>query len=378
MHRGAQIEEALASVAPAAVPAFRRRDASHGLRQECRSGTAFQRGARCGAGVHPRDAPTRWRPCRARSRERRTVPSETSRAGRTLSRKPGQPGSRTRVPRGREDGINRGTAELRSDSQKSLLDANRDSDDESYHAMVAQLAIGLDDNRSFREALEALTSKHPRTAATHYFAAIAAAMDERWEQAEDEIREAERLGLPHEAVESFLASGVHSRANVWSTRATPCICSSRGLWACCCCSSRDGFYPAGCCCRSSERIQMFSPPMRNGPYETIYRTLINCAGVYYYVSLPFVVVLVFGGTAAAVYGVRNDWPNANQTRAVPRDRCRSDCSSKCCSPCSSRLQRTIQDARSRRSKRPHSGSSRASGPERRHAGGGRDPHYAGD
>jgi Zn-dependent protease with chaperone function len=34
----------------------------------------------------------------------------------------------------------------------------------------------------------------------------------------------------------------------------------------------------------------------------IYRALINCAGAYYYLSLPFVLVLVVGGTAAIVYG----------------------------------------------------------------------------
>ena len=34
----------------------------------------------------------------------------------------------------------------------------------------------------------------------------------------------------------------------------------------------------------------------------VYRALINCAGAYYYLSLPFVVVLVVGGTAAVVYG----------------------------------------------------------------------------
>jgi len=97
---------------------------------------------------------------------------------------------------------------------KEAARGNRDSDDDSYHALAAQIAIGLDDTGSFREAVEALTSKHPGTPATHYFAAIAAAMDGRWEQAEREIREAERLGLPHEAAERFLASGVHSRANV--------------------------------------------------------------------------------------------------------------------------------------------------------------------
>jgi hypothetical protein len=36
--------------------------------------------------------------------------------------------------------------------------------------------------------------------------------------------------------------------------------------------------------------------------RNVYRTLITCAAAYYYVSLPFVVVLVLGGAAAVVYG----------------------------------------------------------------------------
>ena len=185
---------------------------------------------------------------------------------------------------------------------KESARANRDPDDESYHAMVAQLALGLDDNRSFREAAEALASQHPRTTATHYFAAIAAAMDGRWEQAEGEIREAERLGLPHEAAERFLASGVHSRANVWRyARYTAYLLVAWivGLLL---------LFVAGRVLSSKmlSSIERADPNVLASDAErslrSVYRRLINCAGAYYYVSLPFVVVLVLGGAAAVVYG----------------------------------------------------------------------------
>jgi hypothetical protein len=205
---------------------------------------------------------------------------------------------------------------------KEAARANGDADDESYHAMVAHLAIGVDDNRSFREAVEALTSKHPRTAAAHYFAAIAAAMDERWEHAEDEIREAERLGLPREAAESFLATGVHSRANVWRyARYTAYLLVA---WA----VGLLLLFVAGrlLSSRMLLSIERTDPTVLSTDAErslrSIYRTLINCAGAYH-ASLPFVVVLVLGGAAAVVW-VRDDWPSANQTGGVPRDRCRGD------------------------------------------------------
>lgn len=180
--------------------------------------------------------------------------------------------------------------------------SQKDPADESYHVMVAQLALGLGDKRSFREAVEALRGRGPGTAATHYFAAIAAAMDERWEEAEDEIREAERLGLSHEVAERFLATGVHSRANVWRyARYTAYLLvmwivgllllflggrllSKRVLL------SIEGADP-NVLASDTERS-----------LRSLYRTLINCVGAYYYLSLPFVVVLVIGGAGAVVYG----------------------------------------------------------------------------
>ena len=147
-----------------------------------------------------------------------------------------------------------------------------------------------------------MTSKFPQTMAAHYFAAIAAAMDERWEHAEDEIREAERLGLPHEAAESFLATGVHSRANVWRyARYTAYLLVA---WA----VGLLLLFVAGrlLSSRMLSSIEGADPNVLATDAErslrSIYRTLINCAGAYYYVSLPFVVVLVLGGAAAVVYG----------------------------------------------------------------------------
>jgi len=185
---------------------------------------------------------------------------------------------------------------------KEAAGLNHDPEDESYDATVAQLALGVDDNLSFRQAVEALTQKHRQTVQAHYFAAVAGILDGRWEHAEDEIREAERLGLPHEAAERILASGVHTRANVWRyVRYTGYLLVGwvAGLLV---------LFAAG---RLLSRwtlswIERSDPNVLATDSEQsvrrIYRALINCAGAYYYLSLPFVVVLVVGGTAAVVYG----------------------------------------------------------------------------
>jgi len=184
---------------------------------------------------------------------------------------------------------------------KEAAQMNRDPDDDAYDAMVAQLAIGLEDQASFRLALDTLRSKYPRAASTHYFSAVAAAIDGYWEHAEDEIREAERLGLSHEAAESFLASGVHTRASAW--RYARYAGYLFAAWA----VGLVLLFVAGRLLSSwtLSSIERVDPNVLATDSERslrrIYRTLINCAGAYYYLSLPFVLVLVVGGTAAIVY-----------------------------------------------------------------------------
>lgn len=185
---------------------------------------------------------------------------------------------------------------------KEAAASNPDREDESYVALVAQLAFGLNDNNSFRGAVTVLKSNHPGTMATHYFSAIAAVLDEQWEQAESEIREAERLGLPKDTVEHFLASGVHTRANGW--RYARYVGYLFGVWA----AGLLLLFVAGRLLsrRMLSSIERADPNVLANDAERslrrVYRTVITCAGAYYYVSLPFVLVLVVGGVAAVVYG----------------------------------------------------------------------------
>lgn len=163
------------------------------------------------------------------------------------------------------NGITTSTADLKAafGLAKEAAQANRDPEDDAYDAMVAQLALGLQDKTSFRLAVDALNTKHPRAASTHYFAAVAAAIDGRWEQAETRFAKRSVSGSRTKPPKhSSLQACIRGRM-CGDTRAIPGICSSRGRRACCSCSSPDGFSPAGRCHRSSERIRMFSRRIRN-------------------------------------------------------------------------------------------------------------------
>jgi Zn-dependent protease with chaperone function len=176
------------------------------------------------------------------------------------------------------------------------------SDDPSYSLLVAEIALGLKNELEFRQATQNLVQKYPDPMATHYFNAIRLAMDESWIAAEDEIKKAQRLGLPPQAVEQFLASGIHTRATAW--RWAYYALYVVAAWAC-------GLFLLFVAGKVSSMltlrfIETSDPNSHVSEAEAalrrFYRGLINIAGSYYYVSIPVVIFLVLTVTGSIVYG----------------------------------------------------------------------------
>jgi len=146
-----------------------------------------------------------------------------------------------------------------------------------------------------------MTPNFPEEVATHWLAAIRAASDGEWQLAEREIREAGRLGLPDAMVESFLASGVRSRAESW--RWVGRIGFVSLLWA----GGLVLLFAGGkilsaLTLRSVERDDPNgNVPRQTRNLRTIYRAVVAVAGLYWYVSLPFVALLVIALTVAVYY-----------------------------------------------------------------------------
>lgn len=176
------------------------------------------------------------------------------------------------------------------------------AEDASYPALVAMLALSLEKLPDARTALVSLQADHPDALLTHYVGAIVAAVDGEWQIAEREVLRARELGLPPEEVERVLASGVRTWARVWRSARLAgyglvmcaaglvvLVIAGRGLSAA---TLRSVEAPA-----ADEQAQSSQLLLRR-----VYRGLIQTAGVYYYLSLPFVVILVIGGAAAVFYG----------------------------------------------------------------------------
>jgi len=180
--------------------------------------------------------------------------------------------------------------------------ANQDSEDPSYLLLVAEIALALERETEFQNSVQLLLQRFPNSASAHYMNAVRLALAAKWMAAEDEIKKAQSLGLPAAAVEQFLDSGVRTRARIW--RWSRFCLYALAAWA----LGLLILYAAGkLFSRITLRLLEQSDP--NVPVsrsETrlrhAYRSFISIAGYYYYVSLPFVILLVVGVTSLVVYG----------------------------------------------------------------------------
>jgi peptidase M48-like protein len=173
--------------------------------------------------------------------------------------------------------------------------------DASYLGLVAAISLSLQKWVDFRDVVKALQATHPDDMETHYYSAILFATDANWIAAEREIHAAERRGLPHELASELLAAGVGIRARIW--RFVYAAMYAVAVWALgLVVLFLVGRWLSAATLRSVETTdpnEVASP--RELFLRRVYRALIQTAGVYYYVSLPFVVILVIGSTAAIFY-----------------------------------------------------------------------------
>jgi tetratricopeptide (TPR) repeat protein len=178
-----------------------------------------------------------------------------------------------------------------------------DQSDVSYPALVAQLALDLNDVPDFRVATNELVSRHQDLMVTHYFNAILTASDSEWSTAKQEIERAGQMGLPPEVVEQFLVeTGIRTRATAWHyayIAGFVVLAWALGLALL--------FFIGGILSKRTLRgLETTDPDTLVSPehdkLRSVYRKVINVAGLYYYISIPVVILLIVGVTGAIIYG----------------------------------------------------------------------------
>jgi len=180
-------------------------------------------------------------------------------------------------------------------------DSKLNGDDPSYATLLAQLALDCESEPDFRNATRTLVKHHPELMQTHYFNAIRAAMDEKWPEAQDEIRKAAALGLPPEVVQSFLNRGVRPEPSIWRY-AYYCLYGVIAWVSGLVLLFVTGRAMSSVTLRSIESDDPNDPDhRRHALLRKAYRRLINVAGFYYYISVPFVILIVLGVAGSVTY-----------------------------------------------------------------------------
>jgi len=176
-------------------------------------------------------------------------------------------------------------------------------DDPTPLIVRARLAMERENGEELRKASKLLLERFPDAMETHYFNGLRAAWDGDWITAEDELLEAGRRGLPQEEVDTILAMGIHTRALAWRyTYYTLYLIAGWlvGLAV----LFTVGKALSAATVRSVERVeptQAITPVQR--VLRKVYRLVIALAAVYYYLSLPIIVILSVALPASLIYGM---------------------------------------------------------------------------
>lgn len=161
-----------------------------------------------------------------------------------------------------------------------------------YTVLFAQIALQLNQEDNFNNATKTLMERHSDKMASHYFSAISNAQAEEWAIAEKEILIAKAMGLSDTNVDEFLDSGVHRKASI--LRYGEYFLWILLIWL-------VGFFLlyivglllSNYTLSSLERhFRTNSTTKLSNILRSFYRFLINIAGVYYYISLPIILILV--------------------------------------------------------------------------------------
>jgi len=176
-----------------------------------------------------------------------------------------------------------------------------DGNDISILVSIGQISLELNLEQRFRSATKALRRNYPDEMITHYFGAIVEAADENWLTSEKEIYKAQELGLDEESVQTFLNSGVKSKAR--NEKVEYGFLGLAAFWV-------VGLFIlfvmgkilSNLTLSSIERNYRSGAITEKGrTLRKIYKVLINVGGVYYYFSLPFILVGVIALAGGLIY-----------------------------------------------------------------------------
>ena len=176
--------------------------------------------------------------------------------------------------------------------------------DDDQALMALMMSAGAINNLEVARTTDTrLLKLQPNNPLAHYFAGLLAATDRKWEQAESELVFSQTLGMPSEAVQGALKSGIARNAMIarvlrWSAFATIAWLLGLGILF------LTGTYLSQATLRTlnkKEAILNFQVSPGERKIRSVYRLVISILSIFFYISIPFAILLLFVVVGGAFY-----------------------------------------------------------------------------
>lgn len=158
------------------------------------------------------------------------------------------------------------------------------------YAAVAQLSLQGNNQQQFRQATQDLVQRYPDSEYAHYYTGIRQMQDGDYKAAEQSLRLARDKGMPEESVAQLLKMAIDGQKWVWQYAEITLyviLAWMAGLGF----LFISGIVLSKLTLRSAQRTTAEAASFSDRILRRAYRLIVNLAGLYYYVSLPIVVVL---------------------------------------------------------------------------------------
>jgi Zn-dependent protease with chaperone function len=172
------------------------------------------------------------------------------------------------------------------------------------YSILMFAAASREDIESLRTACEALIRLAPEYDVPHYYDGLLAAQDGEWEKAEAEMLKAQALGAPKEEIQRVLAeTGIATHARIY--RSMRWGGYGVAVWL----GGMAILFLVGgllswitiATVKHTPASPKAEPSSSERLVRGIYRAIIVLTSLYFYVSIPFVILIVLVGTLAIFY-----------------------------------------------------------------------------
>lgn len=167
---------------------------------------------------------------------------------------------------------------------------------------AAKFSLEDDNDQAFRDVTSSLAQRFPNDKHSVYFQGIAAAKDGDWKVAEQQLRRAKELGIPEDSVNAWLKMAIDNQRWVWQYATIlmwVILAWAIGLVV----LYVVGRMLSSFTLRAARKASFVERPHGQRLVRFLYRHVITLAGLYYYLSLPMMVIVSIALPLAICYAL---------------------------------------------------------------------------